>query len=316
VGGNLVRALLARGEHVRVLVHRDREAFRGLDVEFAEGDVGDPESLGRAFAGAGVVYHLAGRISVLMSDGEPTHAVNVVGTRNVVQACLQCGVRRLVHVSSIHALQEQVCGGMVDETCPLVDSQRSGPYAISKALGEAEVQAGIAQGLDAVILRPTAIIGPHDYRPSHFGEALLALARNRWPALISGGFDWVDARDVADAAIRAAERAPAGAVYLISGHYVSIMDVARAIGEVTGNPAPRIVFPLGLVRLVAPLAAPVAQAIGRRPLFTPVSVSALGTSRRVSHERAARDLGYAPRPFRETIADTLHWFQNNGRKVA
>jgi dihydroflavonol-4-reductase len=312
VGGNLVRALLARGESVRVLVHRDRGAFRGLDVEFAQGDVGDPDSLRNAFAGADVVYHLAGRVSVLMTDWWPTWTVNVIGTRNVVQACLQSGVCRLIHFSSVHAMRQRRRSGPVDESGPLVTSGWAGPYAFTKAQGEKIVQRAAERGLDAVILRPTGIIGPYDYRPSHFGEALLAIAQGKWPALVTGGFDWVDARDVAGAAIAAADRAPAGSVYMVSGNWESVVDMARAVGEVMGIAVPSIVFPLGLTRVVAPLAAPVAQALGKRPLFTTVSVSALGGGQHVSHERASRDLGYGPRPFHDTIADTLRWFEENG----
>jgi len=312
VGGNLVRTLIARGEPVRVLIHRDRGAFRGLNVEYAEGDIGDPESLSRAFAGADVVYHLAGRISLLLTDWAPTWATNVVGARNVAQACLKTGVRRMVHFSSIHAMKIERRREPLDETGPLVDSHWSGPYALSKARGEAQVLRAVKQGLDAVILRPTAVIGPYDYRPSHFGEALLAIAGGKWPALITGGCDWVDARDVANAAIAAAERASSGSLYMVSGHWQSVMDMARTAGEFTGIPAPRLVFPLRFVRLVAPLAAPVAHAAGKRPLFTTVAVSALGSRRIVSHERASRDLGYSPRPFRDTIGDTLQWFKENG----
>ncbi len=309
VGANLVRALLERGYAVRALVHRGRRALRGLDVETVPGDILDRQSLARAFAGADVVYHAAAHISLLMGDWARSQEINVLGTRNVVEACLECGVDRLVHFSSIHALDIELCAGVVDETCPLVDGPPHPPYDRSKAAAEIEVRQGAARGLQTVILNPTGIIGPLDYGPSHFGTALLLLARGRIPGLIAGGFDWVDVRDVAWAALQAAERAPAGAKYLLSGHWVSVRDVALVVSHVTGVRVPCFVSPLFLARLVAPLATLYSQITHTTPIYTSVSLRALRRRFEVSHARATADLGYRPRAFAETISDTLAWFR-------
>jgi dihydroflavonol-4-reductase len=312
IGGTLVRALLARGRSVRALVHRDRRALHGLDVELVEGDVCDAVSLQRALDGAEVVYHAAARISLLVNEWPLLEAVNVVGTRNVVEACRRCGVRRLVHFSSIHALRQEPLDLPVDESRPLVESDGHPPYDRSKAAGEREVRRAIAQGLDAVILNPTAIIGPYDYRPSHIGAGLLALGRGRLPALVAGGFDWVDVRDVVEGALRAEERAPKGARYLLSGHWVSMRHLASMVEAITGVRAPRFVSPLGLAYVGAPLLTAVARLAGQRPLCTRVSLRALRSNRKISHERASRDLDYHPRPFQETLVDTLRWFEETG----
>lgn len=312
VGGNLLRALLAAGQSVRALVHRDRRAIEGLDIEVVQGDICDLETLHRAFAGAEVVYHTAAYISILGDEWPLLEQINILGTRNVVRACLECGVRRLVHFSSIHALEQEPLDIPVDESRPLVDSRRASPYSRSKAAGEREVRAAITRGLDAIILYPTAIVGPHDFRPSLFGQALLYLAQGKLPALVAGGFDWVDVRDVVGAALRAAEVAPPGARYLLSGHWVALPEIAALVEEFTGIPAPRLVVPLGLAKAAAPLAVLVARLLRMRPLFTPVAIEALESNRQVSHERAGRDLSYRPRPFRETVRDTLRWFAEAG----
>ena len=163
VGANLVRALLAQGRPTRTLLHLDRQAIEGLDVEIIEGDICDLESLCVAFDGADVVYHLAANISLLMDEWPLLELVNVIGTRNVVEACLRSGVRRLVHFSSSHALVQEPMDIPVDESHPLVESQGCPPYDRSKAAGEKAVCKGIERGLDAIIIYPTAIIGPHDY---------------------------------------------------------------------------------------------------------------------------------------------------------
>jgi dihydroflavonol-4-reductase len=201
----------------------------------------------------------------------------------------------------------------VDESHPLVESRHYPPYDRSKAAAEKEVRQGIEKGLDAVIISPTAIIGPHDYRPSHFGEALLKLANGNLPALVSGGFDWVDVRDVIQGARQAEERAPTGAKYILSGHWVSLRDVARLVEQITGVPAPHFVCPMWLARLGAPLITTFDRLAGRRPLYTSVSLQALRGNRNISHQKATRELDYQPRPFRETLIDTLRWFEENSR---
>jgi dihydroflavonol-4-reductase len=313
VGANLVRALVAQGRPVRAIVHLDRRALEGLDIEVVTADICDPASLRRAFKGAEVVYHLAARISISHDPWSRLEAVNISGTGNVVEACLSCGVRRLIHFSSIHTLTDTASDTPVDETSPLVDSRRYPSYDRSKAAAEGEVGRGIAGGLDAVIISPTAIIGPYDYKPSHFGEALLRLANGRLPALVGGGFDWVDVRDVVEGAMCAEERAPTGAKYILSGHWLSLRDVARMTEKITGVRAPGSVCPIWLARVGAPFISTFDRLARRRPLYTSVSLQALRGHRYISRQKATRELGYNPRPFRETLIDTLKWFEAAGK---
>ncbi|MCJ7655138.1 MAG: NAD-dependent epimerase/dehydratase family protein [Dehalococcoidia bacterium] len=312
VGANLIRALLARSRAVRALVHTNRQAIESLNIDMVRGDVCDLPSLCEAFKDAEVVYHLAGHISISMDEWPLCESINVTGTRNVVEACLHCGVRRLVHFSSIHAFEQEPLDISLDESRPLVELRHGLPYDCSKAAGEKEVGKGIERGLDAIIINPTAIIGPHDYVPSYLGEALLNLARGKLPALVAGGFDWVDVRDVVEGALRAEEQAPTGAKYLLSGHWASVSDLAVIVEEITGTPAPRLVFPLWLARIGAPFTAVFAQLTGKRPLYTSASIRALCSNQNISHERATRDFGYHPRPLRETVVDTFRWFEENG----
>lgn len=313
VGGNLARALLAQGRKVRGLVHRDRRTLHGLELELAQADVRDPASLLRALKGAEVVYHLAASISLEMDSWAEVEAINVQGTRNVVDACLQSGVKRLVHFSSIHALQQEPLQIPLDESRPRVlPSKNLPPYDLSKAAGEKEVHKGIRSGLEAVILNPTAIVGPYDYSPSYFGRAIIALVKGRIPALVAGGFDWVDVRDVVQAALRAEQVAQSGASYILSGHWHSVRQVADMVAEVTGTRAPWLSVPIGLAYQVAPAMAMLARFNRSQPFYTRVSLRALHSNRQISHAQATRDLDYNPRPFRETLADTLEWFASNG----
>ncbi len=312
LGANLVRALLENGRHVRALVHKDRRALTGLNIETVTGDVCEPESLVQAFNRVETVYHLAANISLMMNDWPLVKKVNIEGTQNVIDACVKCKVKRLIYFSSIHAIEAAPDDTIINETCSLAESKDCPPYDLSKAEGERRVHQAVDGGLSAVILNPTAIVGPYDYQPSHFGSVLTAIANRKLPALIKGGYDWVDARDVSRGAIDAEAKAPAGAKYLLSGHYVSVSDVATMIETITGSPVPRFITPMWLARSAAPIVTSFNRLLGRRQYFTRVSLRALRSNRYISHEKATREFGYNPRPFRESLVDTLQWFRENG----
>lgn len=311
LGANLVRMLLAKGYRVRALVHRDERALAGLDVEIARADLDVPASLERAFDGAEVVHHLASLITLRTDNWDEVQRVNVLGTCNVVDACLRRGVKRLVYYGSVHSRQPAPFDQPLDEDRPLVTDASLPPYDRSKALAELEVRKGIERGLDAVILLPSAILGPYDFRPSYIGEALQLMQRGGLPALTTGGYNWVDARDVSAGAIRAAEAAIPGSCYILSGHWLSIRQVAALAAQISGTRAaraPRLIVPLWLARLGLPLMEKLATLRGSQPLYTSAMLSALHSNRLITYARAGRDLGYSPRPFMDTLTDTLAWF--------
>jgi len=168
------------------------------------------------------------------------------------------------------------------KTRPLVEGQQYPPYDRSKAAGEKEVRKGIEKGLDAVIINPTGIFGPYDYQPSHFGAALLSMANGKMPALIDGGFDWVDARDVVRGAMLAEKKALTGSNYLLSGHWVSIPEIANVIKEITDASITGFVCPMPVARFGAPFATAYNRLLGRRALYTSVSLRALNSNHNIS----------------------------------
>jgi dihydroflavonol-4-reductase len=316
LGANLVRALLERGRTVRVLVREDLRALEGLPVERVEGNVLDLEALYRLVDGAEVVYHLAARVSIAGAEGGRVERINVEGPRRVVQACLERRVRRLVHFSSIHAFSTRPADRVIDETRALALGRGEQPYDRSKAGGQLEVLRGVERGLDAVIVNPGAVIGPHDYKPSLMGRVLLDIYHRRLPALIDGGYNWVDARDVAAGALAAEEKGRAGECYLLTGHWVHICDVSRLVGRLAGRRTPCAAVPLWLAGPASGLFLAGSRLAGRTPWYTPAAVRAVRSHRLISHGKASRELGYSPRPFEETVRDTLEWFRRAGRLAA
>jgi dihydroflavonol-4-reductase len=316
LGANLIRALLAEGRRVRAIVRQHSRGIDGLPVEVARADLLDRDELARALKGAATVYHLAAKVSAGWEPASEVHRVNVAGTQNLLAACRASGVRRLVHFSSVQALAPSADSPIIDESSPLIsaDDRRRSAYDLAKAEAERRVLAAVADGLDAVILNPTAVLGPFDFQPSPMGEILLALARGRLPALVANAsHDFVDARDVAAAALAAERAGRRGERYLVSGTRLSLVDLAARWATCTGRPAPRLAAPMWLAALAAPLSPAWARFRARRPLFTSESLRVLRRSLPVSSAKAGREFGYHARPIHETLRDTWAWWQSEGR---
>ena len=314
VGANLVRELLARGECLRVLVRSDDPAsLRGLDVERVQGDVRDLASLKTAFRGAERVYHLAGQISIVGPMAGLVDATNVVGARNVGEAALACGLRRLLYMCSVHAFRQEPLNQPIDENRSRVRPGEAPAYDCSKAAGEMEIRRLIAQGLEAVIVHPSGIIGPFDFRPSRMGQVFIDLYYHRLPALVEGGFDWVDVRDVVAGSIAAMERGRNNQSYILSGTWKSIAALGDLAAAVTGVKPPALTTPPWLARAGAPLMESWARLTHQEPLYTRESLSALRANKNYVCAKAQRELGYHARPTPESVRDIYHWFAANGR---
>ena len=312
IGANLVRELLGRGYEVVVLIRQTSDALEGLDVIRVDGDLTDRQSLCKAFNGVEQVYHLAAYISIKTGDYDQLELVNIEGTRNVLNACQSEGVSTLIYFSTIHALNLEPFDQPVTEDNPLLGERtgHSADYDYSKAGAEMLVRQNSCNTLDTRIIYPTAVLGPNDFNRSLFGQAILKMALGRLPALVSGGFNWVDARDVAWGAVEAAERGADGDRFILSGHYLSMSEVATVIAELTGIAAPGLTCPAWLAGLFAPLMSGWAHLTGEAPLYTRYSLSTLSTNKVMSHAQATRDLSYEPRSFRDSLADTLKFYSN------
>lgn len=315
IGANLVRELIGRGYEVVVLIRHTSLALEGLDVVKVQGDILDQQSLCKAFRGVDQVYHLAAHVSIQSGEREKLESINVEGTRNVIEACLSEAVPTLVYFSSIHALNMTPLDQAVTEENPLlVDRKRYGDYEYSKARAENLVRENLNGSLSTRIIYPTAVLGPNDFNLSLFGQAILKMAYGRLPALVPGGFDWVDVRDVAWGAVEAVERGMDGDRYILSGNYLSVSQVAAVVAELTGTSAPRITIPAWLAGMSAPLMGVWARLRGEAPVYTRYSLSALTSNRQISHSRATRRLAYQPRSFQSSMKDALQFYDARNLK--
>jgi dihydroflavonol-4-reductase len=309
VGNVLVRELLAQEQPVRAMVlpNDNCASLEGLNVERVVGNVLDPASLDRAMDGIDVVYHLAGIISILPGTETLMRKVNVDGVRNTAQAALRANVRRMVHISSIHAFKRMPHGICIDEHIPFAPDSPVGAYDRTKAEGTLAVLETVEQGLDAVIACPTGVIGPYDYLDSEMGNVIRNFARKKLHFLVKGAYDFVDVRDVAKGLTLAAEKGRAGETYILSGARIEIAQIKQVVQEFVGIHTPQIVAPMWLAELVARIAEPFYRLTRAIPKFTHYSLRTVQDNCDFSHAKAQTELGYNPRPLRETIADALAW---------
>ena len=315
IGNVLVRKLLERGEAVRALVWRDEDTtpLKGLDVEQVVGDVLDPSSLEPALHDVDTVYHLAGIISIMPGRSPFVWKVNVEGTSNVLEAARHARVRRMVYTSSIHAIARAPHGTEMDESLGFDQENPYGEYDRSKAAASLAVQEAASADLDAVIVCPTGVIGPHDYRGSEMGEVIRSASEARTMFYVEGAYDFVDVRDVVDGMIAAQAHGRRGESYILGGQKLSVRYLLETVREVTGKAFASIKIPFSLAEFAARFTPWYYLKTKAKPRFTPYSLEVLQSNSDISHAKAARELGYHARPAIETVADTVRWFIENHR---
>jgi dihydroflavonol-4-reductase len=312
IGNVLVRELLRAGQRPRLLVRSagSLPALAGLDVEIFPGDILDQDSLERAVQGVSLVYHLAARISLASGPDPETERVNLEGTHNVIAAVRKSGAARLVYASSIYALRKPPDGTAIDETQPFEALLSQGAYDHSKALASLAVQEAVSQGLDAVIVCPTAVTGPYDFHDSEAGRAIRLYMRPGLKFYVQGAYDFIDVRDAAQGFILAAEKGRGGETYILGGDRMTVREMTRIVAEAAGGWHAGIQVPLWLAYWVADLMPIYNGLTGTQPLFTRYSLDAVGSNSLISHARASRELGFQPRPARQALVDAVRWFQH------
>jgi dihydroflavonol-4-reductase len=314
VGAAVVRALLARGEAVRVLLRpqSDRRNVAGLAVETCLGSLDDPASLARAVAGCRCLFHVAADYRLWVPDPAAMHRTNVEGTEALMRAALAAGVERIVYTSSVAVLALSDAAPS-DETSPSRLEDMIGPYKRSKFLAEERVRALVAEaGLPAVIVNPSTPVGPRDVKPTPTGRLIVEAASGRVPAFVDTGLNIVHVDDVAAGHLLARDKGVAGERYILGGENMALAEILALVAACCGRAPPRMRLPIAPLLPVAFLAEAVARVTGREPFVTRDGLRMARHRMWFSSEKAKRVLGYAPRPAREAIVDAVAWFRAAG----
>jgi len=309
IGNVLIRELIRNQEKVRAMVlpKDDLTPIQDLDIEISIGDVLNIDSIIRAMRGVDTVYHLAGLISILPGDSHLLDKVNVDGTKNMLLAAKTSHVKRFIYTSSIHALTRQPHGIVVEETADFNPGLAFGDYDRSKAQASLEVINAAHDGLNAVIVCPTGVIGPYDYKLSELGTLISNAYLNPTSYSIEGAYDFVDVRDVAQGEILAGKYGRPGETYILSGEWIQIKDILAFVKHISGKSGKLIQIPTGLAKMVARISPVYYRLTKTKPQFTPYSIETVQSNAVVSHKKASDELGYKPRNIRETLTDTITW---------
>ena len=271
----------------------------------------DKKAVNTVIAGSDYVFHTAAIISIGIDSKEKIFQTNIEGTRNVIEACLQHKIKRLVHFSSIHALKNGLPDKLLDESRPLARVEAF-YYSQSKAGAEVLLLDACNRGLNTVILNPSSVIGPFDFIPSLAGQMIIKIAAGKLPFLIKGGYHWVDVRDVVTAAINSMQMGRSGERYLLTSQWMSLSEIAAIICKEVNRKTPAIV-PDFVAWTGLPFIQLFSKLSGKKALYTKESLNIISYSPKlVNHQKAVKELGFKPRPVEETFVDSLHWLNDNG----
>jgi dihydroflavonol-4-reductase len=248
-------------------------------------------------------------------NGDPkglVHKTNVEGTQLVVDAALQAGIKRFIHISSIHAYQQKPSLQILDEQREPV-TENAFAYDRSKQAGKKIALAANSRGMEVIVIHPTSIIGPHDFKPSLMGNVLIDMYKGRLPFIFNGGFDFCDCRDVANAIVNATSMGKPGESYLLGGKWYSLKQLAQFLSAASAKKINPVALSLTTAKFGLPVVKLIAAIQKKEPLYTIEALDALFTGNRfISSEKARAALHYTTRPLQQTVHDTFHWFKNNG----
>lgn len=311
IGYALLLKLIENGERVRILIRKNLKQFDGLECEKVFGDVTDPKSLEKAFEDADTVYHLAGVIDINNGNDNLVWKVNFEGVKNVVNACKNQKVKRLVYASSVDAFIPAPNGEIMCETKVFEPDKLEGTYAKTKATATNYIfEKCKKDNLPAIVVYPGACIGPYDYKISNVGEMVRMCIKGSMPATLKfGAYNFVDVRDVAEGMILAAEKGKIGEGYILCGEVISTDEFVKTVVLACGKKPPKIKMGHGLVKVAAPLCEVYYKISNKTPLFTRYSIRKLCSNCNFSIDKAKSELGYSPMSVEKSVKDMVKWIK-------
>ena len=310
IGWHVARKLLARGHTVRALV-RPGSKVRELEVEEVTGDLRDRESLDRAVAGCGLVFHVAADYRLWAKDPRELYRANVEGTRNLLTAARVSGVERVVYTSTVG------CIGIPDDRPGSEDlevhlEEMTGAYKRSKFQAEQVALEFAGAGLPVVIVNPTAPIGDHDFKPTPTGKIVVDYLKGDMPAFVDTGLNLVDVADTAEGHLLAGDRGCSGERYILGCENLTLEQILGRLAELSGGKGPRWRIPYGVAYAAGLASTGWANLTGHEPRAPLDAVKMARKKMFVSVDKAKRELGFNPGPVEGALKRAVDWFRANG----
>lgn len=315
VGSHVAQLLCAQGADVRLLVRSTSrtENIADLKADRVVGDLRDPDSLKKAVQGCEFVFHVAADYRLWVRDPEQMYRSNVEGTRAIIQAAQESGVRRVIYTSSVATMGFSTTGHIANEASPVSLEDMVGPYKRSKFMAEQIALEAGWNGANVVVVNPTTPIGDQDIKPTPTGRIIVDFLKRKFPAYVDTGLNIVDVKDVARGHLLAMEKARPGERYILGGENLTLKQILDRLSALTGLPSPRMKVPhavalgfavfdqffTGVVMRKEPRATIDAVRMGRKKMFA-------------SSARAERELGYQAASVDEALRRAIEWFQAHG----
>jgi dihydroflavonol-4-reductase len=312
IGVSVLPLLLNKGFDVKVLINSRKQDVGLHGVEIINGNLFNTVALQKLVSGCDVVIHSAAKISMNSNNDASVYETNFFGTKNIFNAAVEAGVKRFIHVSSIHAYSQLPTDKMLDESRNYC-SNNAAQYDQSKR----DAQQFVLQQktkMEVVVVNPTSVAGPPDYRPSLFGKAIIDIYNGKVPMLIKGGFDFCDVRDVANAIVSAIEKGGNGEAYLLGGKWYSMVEIYKMVMDYKGEKNSINALPGWIGYVGLPFIKILSKLKNEEPLYTSESLDALLQGNRlINYDKAKRELNYNCRPFAVTVTDLLNGFKLSGQ---
>lgn len=313
IGSAVCRHLIAQGHEVIALVRHDVAAIQDLPLKKMQGDVLNRESLIAFMQTCDAVIHTAAAIDLSYHFNQKVYDINVTGTKNILEVAKETGVKKIVHISSIHAFSHSPHNIPLDESREFVNDTALF-YDRTKRDGHKLALDAARNGMFVVVVCPTSVVGAPDFKPSKLGKAVVDIYKGYVPAVIEGGFDFADVRDIAAGIAAALTKGVSGETYILGGKYCTIQQFAEIILEIKGSNKKQKQLPISVAKAMLPFIRFYSFITGKPPLYDkPYLDILMDGNKNVLSAKAQRELGYQSRELKETLTDTIQWFKNSGR---
>ena len=320
IGNVLVKQLYKRGYEIQAIV-LPKDDYKMIEpyAEIVFGNILDVAFLEATLQNVDFVFHLAGIVEIGSGKKQSIMKVNVEGTKNVVNACLKNHIKRLIYTSSVHAIPELPKPELMTEINHFDPALVKGNYGKSKAIATQIVLDQKDSDLDVVIVHPTGVIGPADYKLSNVSQMFVDFLCGRLTAYLKGGYNFVDVRDVANGIILAAEKGKRGECYILSGSEITVKELLDEISIISGRKRIKTKLAFWFILAMSYFAEIYYKIAKQKPLFTHYSIIVLNSNYHFSNEKAKRELGFTTRDIKVSIKDAMdfaieNYLTKNGTK--
>jgi len=315
LGSHVARQLLSRGAELRLLVRPTSrlDNIADLPAERVVGDLRDLQSLKTGMSGCEFVFHVAADYRLWSPNGQELYDSNVEGTRNVLAAARDSGVRRVIYTSSVATMGFGNNGRLTDEKTPVTLSNMIGDYKRSKFMAGQLVIAAARAGQNVVVVNPTTPIGERDIKPTPTGRIVVDFLRRKFPAYVDTGLNLVDVADCAHGHLLAMEKAVPGERYILGGENLTLKQILDKLAAITGLPSPRVKLPYVVAYATGVVDTVVSgKMLKREPRVTLDSVRMGRKKMFITSAKAERELGWNPGPVDGALRRAVEWFRANG----